>query len=74
MALDSGAGNRAIILSSFELSKLVGNAMAFFGAIQRAKPSAAKGKYMKSVTIATTMGPGILLDADQMLAELGRVS
>jgi large subunit ribosomal protein L1 len=34
--------------------------------ILRARPSAAKGKYIKSLTIATTMGPGIAIDANRI--------
>jgi large subunit ribosomal protein L1 len=47
---------------SFSSDRLVENARALVDSIVRAKPSAAKGKYMKSVTICSTMGPGIKLD------------
>jgi large subunit ribosomal protein L1 len=47
---------------SFEPTKLVENANTLIGAVVRAKPSAAKGKYVKSVTICSTMGPGVALD------------
>ena len=42
-----------------ENNKIVGNAMAFIGALTSAKPSTAKGTYLKSVTICSTMGPGV---------------
>jgi large subunit ribosomal protein L1 len=44
---------------SFADQKLVENARALVGAVLRAKPPAAKGKYVQSVSISTTMGPGI---------------
>jgi len=47
---------------SFDAEKLVENANSVLGAIVKAKPSAAKGKYVKSVTICSTMGPGVHLD------------
>lgn len=48
--------------ASFETEKLVENFNAVFEAIQKAKPAAAKGTYMKSVNITTTMGPSIKID------------
>lgn len=47
---------------SFEESQLVENYQAVIEEIVRAKPSAAKGKYLKSITVAQTMGPGIPVD------------
>jgi large subunit ribosomal protein L1 len=47
---------------SFAADKLVENANTLLGAVVKAKPAAAKGKYVKSVTICSTMGPGVLLD------------
>src|ERR1700758_4090921 len=47
---------------SFEPQKLVDNATTVITSIVRAKPSAAKGKYIKSMTISSTMGPGVPLD------------
>lgn len=44
---------------SFETSKLVENAQAFIEAVRAARPAAVKGQYIKSVTLTTTMGPGI---------------
>ncbi len=48
---------------SFEPQKLIDNATTVIGAIVRSKPSAAKGKYIKSVTLSSTMGPGVPLDS-----------
>lgn len=47
---------------SFEDSKLVDNLTAVIEAIERAKPAGAKGQFIKSATINTSMGPGIKLD------------
>jgi large subunit ribosomal protein L1 len=47
---------------SFEPQKLVDNAMTVISSVVKAKPSAAKGKYIKGVTLSSTMGPGIQLD------------
>src|ERR1051325_11633351 len=47
---------------SFSADKLLENASTLIQAVIKAKPSAAKGKYVKSVTICSTMGPGIHLD------------
>ncbi|HET9592271.1 MAG TPA: 50S ribosomal protein L1, partial [Solirubrobacterales bacterium] len=53
----------AIGKASFDEDKLLENYQAVIGEIIRAKPSAAKGKYIVSATLATTMGPGIRVDA-----------
>ena len=47
---------------SFGKEKLMENLSTLLGAIMRAKPAAAKGQYMKSVAIATTMGPGVRIN------------
>jgi len=47
---------------SFETGKLLENASSLIQAVIKAKPAAAKGKYVKSVTICSTMGPGVHLD------------
>jgi large subunit ribosomal protein L1 len=41
---------------------LAGNAQALLAAVVKAKPAAAKGKYIKKITLTSTMGPGILID------------
>jgi large subunit ribosomal protein L1 len=58
--------------ASFPVERLVENYAAALDEVQRAKPAAAKGKYVKKVTFATTMGPGIPVDPNQtrnLLAE-----
>lgn len=48
--------------TSFPTKNLVENAHALVDSIVKAKPAAAKGKYLKSVTLSSTMGPGIRID------------
>jgi large subunit ribosomal protein L1 len=57
-------GNIHIIIGkkSFEPNDLVDNYAAVIDEIYRVKPASAKGRYLKSVTMATTMGPGIKID------------
>ncbi|MGO4127490.1 50S ribosomal protein L1 [Inquilinus sp. YAF38] len=52
--------------ASFTEEALVGNIRAFVEAIQRAKPSGAKGTYLKKVTVTSTMGPGYKLDLPKL--------
>jgi large subunit ribosomal protein L1 len=47
---------------SFDDTKLTENAQAVIQAVLRAKPAAAKGRYVKSITLASTMGPGVRID------------
>lgn len=47
---------------SFETDKLCENAMAIVDSVIKAKPASSKGRYLKSVTLSATMGPGIRLD------------
>ena len=47
---------------SFEPSALRENLDALVGALNRAKPSTAKGVYLKKVTVSSTMGPGLAID------------
>jgi len=56
---------------SFSAEKLAGNAQALLAAVIKAKPAAAKGKYIRKITLTSTMGPGILIDhaeADESVA------
>jgi large subunit ribosomal protein L1 len=48
--------------TSFASDSLVANARALVESIVKAKPAAAKGKYLKSITISSTMGPGVAID------------
>ena len=48
--------------SSFPSASLIANAHALVDSIVKAKPAAAKGKYLRSVTLSSTMGPGVRID------------
>jgi len=48
--------------TSFDASRLLANAQALVDSIVKAKPAAAKGKYLKSITVSSTMGPGVRID------------
>ena len=52
--------------ASFTEEQLADNFQALIGAINKAKPAAAKGQYLKSVTIAPTMGPGVKLNTSKL--------
>jgi len=52
--------------ASFEPQKLTDNMKALVAQLIKVKPSAAKGQYIKSVTVSTTMGPGIKLNAQKI--------
>lgn len=53
---------------SFDADKLYDNLATLMSAIRKAKPAAAKGIYLKKITLTSTMGPGIKLDPNQALA------
>jgi large subunit ribosomal protein L1 len=53
---------------SFSPEKLQANAMVVISSVVKAKPSAAKGKYIKRIILSSTMGPGIELEPE--VAEL----
>src|SRR5688500_12269989 len=54
--------------SSFEPDAIVANLAALVDAVNRARPSGAKGQYLRNLTIASTMGPGIRVDVPAVLA------
>jgi large subunit ribosomal protein L1 len=53
---------------SFGTDKLLANAQALVAAIVKARPAAAKGKFIRTVTVSTTMGPGIRVDETALVA------
>lgn len=57
--------------ASFEEAKILENLIALVEAVLKAKPSGAKGQYLKSATVKTTMGPGIKLDLKSVAATTG---
>ncbi len=58
----------AVGKASFSEEALASNLAALLDAVNRAKPSGAKGTYLKGVTIASTMGPGVRVDLPALLA------
>ena len=56
--------------TSFDEKKLKENAVAFVDAIQKAKPTGAKGTYIQKVTLTSTMGPGIKIDVDTLQQDM----
>ncbi|MEM9879030.1 MAG: 50S ribosomal protein L1 [Pseudomonadota bacterium] len=55
--------------ASFSEADIKENVMALVDALNKAKPSGAKGKYMQKVSISSTMGPGLMLDLDALSGE-----
>ncbi|MBK6290845.1 MAG: 50S ribosomal protein L1 [Ignavibacteria bacterium] len=55
---------------SFDVNKLVDNVQLFVGTVIRAKPSSAKGKYVKSISFSSTMGPSVRVDEQSLGADL----
>src|SRR5436190_1274765 len=58
----TGVIHTAVGKVSFEENKIIENTRVLIEAVVKAKPSTAKGKYMKKVNVALTMGPGVLVD------------
>jgi large subunit ribosomal protein L1 len=55
---------------SFDVEKLQGNLVAIVEALVKAKPSAAKGTYIKKISLSSTMGPGVNLDISDVTAQI----
>jgi large subunit ribosomal protein L1 len=55
--------------ASFDDTKLVENFEALLDAIIKAKPAAAKGTYVKGITVSSTMGPGVKIDPQIVVAK-----
>jgi large subunit ribosomal protein L1 len=58
------SGNLHLVIGkrSFSEDDLVANYVAVLDEVQRAKPAASKGRYLRAITLAPTMGPGIRID------------
>jgi large subunit ribosomal protein L1 len=54
---------------NFELDAIKGNLTALLADLQKGKPAAAKGIYMKKVTLSTTMGPGVVIDQASIIED-----
>ena len=60
----AGVVHAGVGKASFDEAKLVENVRAFVDAVQKAKPTGAKGAYMKKIALSSTMGPGVSVDVD----------
>ncbi|MBL54893.1 MAG: 50S ribosomal protein L1 [SAR116 cluster bacterium] len=58
----AGVVHAGIGKASFAVDKIAENASAFIDAIKKARPSGAKGTYIKKITLSSTMGPGVFID------------
>ena len=68
----AGVVHAGVGKASFTEAALVDNVRAFVGAITRAKPSGAKGTYIKKVSLSSTMGPGIKVEVSGLADEASR--
>jgi len=55
--------------ASFDAEALAENVRAIVGAVSRAKPTGAKGTYLKKISLSSTMGPGVSVDVATATAE-----
>ena len=58
----AGVVHAGVGKASFDEAKIVENAAAFIDAVRKARPSGAKGTYIRKITISSTMGPGIMVE------------
>ena len=66
-----GAIHLGIGKASFTEDQIVGNLSALVDAVNRAKPTGLKGTYLKGISVATSMGPGVAIDVPVLLALAG---
>ncbi|MEM8656748.1 MAG: 50S ribosomal protein L1 [Pseudomonadota bacterium] len=65
----AGVVHAGVGKASFEADKLAENIKAFVGAVNKAKPSGAKGTYVKKIALSSTMGPGVTVDVAAATAD-----
>ncbi|MEO0391007.1 MAG: 50S ribosomal protein L1 [Pseudomonadota bacterium] len=65
----AGVVHAGVGKASFDEGKLAENIRAFVGAVVKAKPTGAKGTYVKKVALSSTMGPGVTVDIDNAVSE-----
>jgi large subunit ribosomal protein L1 len=53
---------------SFDVESLQGNIVALMDALIKAKPSTAKGTYLRKISVSSTMGPGVQIDVPEVQA------
>jgi large subunit ribosomal protein L1 len=64
----SGILHASVGKAKFESNQLVDNIRAFLNTVVRLRPSTAKGTYIKSISLSSTMGPGVAVDRTQVAA------
>ncbi|HKL05767.1 MAG TPA: 50S ribosomal protein L1 [Roseovarius sp.] len=65
----AGVVHAGVGKASFDEGKLVENVRAFVTAVSKAKPTGAKGTYMKKISLTSTMGPGVSIDVSNAASE-----
>jgi len=65
----AGVVHAGVGKASFSEANLVENLKAFIAAVQKAKPTGAKGAYMKKISVSSTMGPGVTIDVARAIGE-----
>ena len=65
----AGVVHAGIGKASFDATKLAENVRAFVSAVQRAKPTGAKGTYVKKISLSSTMGAGVTVDVNSAVVE-----
>ncbi|MCB1335489.1 MAG: 50S ribosomal protein L1, partial [Roseivivax sp.] len=65
----AGVVHAGVGKASFDDAKLVENIKAFIDAVAKAKPTGAKGTYMKKIALSSTMGPGVSVDVAEATAQ-----
>ncbi len=65
----AGVVHAGVGKASFDDAKLIENIRAFVGAVAKAKPTGAKGTYLKEIALSSTMGPGVSVDVADASAE-----
>jgi large subunit ribosomal protein L1 len=66
----AGVVHAGVGKTSFDEAQLVENIRAFVGAVSRAKPTGAKGAYLKRISLSSTMGPGVSISLDSATANI----
>ena len=64
----AGIIHGGVAKASFDEAQIVENANAFINAVVKAKPSGAKGTYVKRIAMSSTMGPGLKIDVAEVSA------
>jgi large subunit ribosomal protein L1 len=67
----AGVVHASVGKASFDIDKLVDNIHSFVGSIMRAKPQTSKGKYVRGITLSSTMGPGVPVQESAAVALSG---